>query len=129
MPSRLPASAYAGLARKRSNHLPLELQCRALSLPEPLVEFRFHPTRRWRFDYAWPREGVALEVEGVIYTKGDHRLGGRHVSARGFKADLEKYGEAAAAGWRVIRVMPEHIANGRAAMWLERMFKREGVTP
>ena len=23
-------------------------------LPGPVPEYRFHPTRRWRFDYAWP---------------------------------------------------------------------------
>lgn len=32
--------------------------------PEFVREHRFHPTRRWRFDFAWPDEKVALEVEG-----------------------------------------------------------------
>ena len=27
-------------------------------------EYRFHPTRKWRFDYAWPENKIALEVEG-----------------------------------------------------------------
>ena len=29
-------------------------------LPAPVAEFRFHPVRRWRLDYAWPEGFVAL---------------------------------------------------------------------
>lgn len=32
----------------------LLLQLRALKLPAPEREYRFHPGRRWRFDFAWP---------------------------------------------------------------------------
>lgn len=41
-----------------------------LSAPEP--EHRFHESRRWRFDYAWPEHRVALEVEGGVWTRGRH---------------------------------------------------------
>ncbi len=33
-------------------------------LPEPRPEYRFHPTRLWRFDYAWPQERLAVEFDG-----------------------------------------------------------------
>ena len=26
------------------------------TVPEPVREFRFHPKRKWRFDFAWPRD-------------------------------------------------------------------------
>ena len=31
-------------------------------------EFKFHPVRKWRFDYAVPEHKIALEVEGGVWT-------------------------------------------------------------
>ena len=69
----------------------------------PEVEYKFHPARDWKFDFAWPSLSrlVALEVEG------GHWIGG-HGGTR-YEKDLEKYNSAAAAGWRVIRVTPRQI--------------------
>jgi len=60
-------------------------------------EFRFHLTRKWRFDYAHPVLKIALEVEGGVWS------GGRHTRGKGFLGDVEKYNAAAAAGWAVFR--------------------------
>lgn len=106
--------------------LPLELQCRAAGLPEPVREFRFHDgARKWRLDYAWPAQHVALEREGIVYTKGDYRAGGRHASVKGFREDTVKYGEAFRMGWRVLRCLPSQIDNGQALRWLLPILKRE----
>lgn len=75
-------------------------------LPVPEAEYRFHPVRRWRFDYAWPDCLVALEVEGGAFT------GGRHTRGAGYVKDLEKYSEAAALGWRVVRCTPKQLQTG-----------------
>lgn len=72
-------------------------------LPDPTPELVFAPPRKWRFDFAWVGQCVALEVEGGIWT------GGRHTRGSGFTKDMEKYNEAAARGWRVIRVAPERL--------------------
>jgi very-short-patch-repair endonuclease len=69
-------------------------------------EFRFHPTRKWRFDAAFPEARVALEIEGGVWVRG------RHNRASGFLKDMEKYNEAAALGWRVIRTPWEWIEDG-----------------
>ncbi len=69
----------------------------------PVPEFRFHPIRRWRFDYAWPDERLALEVEGGIW------IGGRHNRGSGFVKDMEKYNRAACMGWRIIRCQPNEL--------------------
>lgn len=100
----------------------LRLHCRARGLPEPEPEFRFHPTRRWKFDWAIPSLKLAIEREGVTYSKmkGDPRLGGRHVTAKGFRDDCEKYGEAFALGWTVLRCLPRQIDDGTAANWIEK---------
>lgn len=82
-----------------------------IKLPEP--EFRFHPERRWRFDFAWPAQMVALEVEGGIWTQG------RHIRAGGFVADMEKYNAAASLGWRLFRCTPKTLYNSQTLEMIE----------
>lgn len=96
--------------------LVLLMHCRAMGLPEPVAEFRFHPTRRWRFDFAWPDLKLAVEIDGGAFMAG----GGRHTRGAGYRADCEKLAEAAIAGWRVIRCLPEHVTKGEAAKWIAR---------
>ena len=66
-------------------------------------EFKFHPVRKWRFDYAFPEHKIALEVEGGVWT------GGRHTSSVGFLNDMEKYNTATLMGWRVFRTTPDDL--------------------
>lgn len=70
---------------------------------ECVKEFKFHPVRKWRFDYAIPEHKIALEVEGGVWT------GGRHVSGKGFLGDMEKYNAATLLGWRVFRTTPDEL--------------------
>lgn len=79
-------------------------------------EHRFHPSRKWRFDFAWPESKVAVEVEG------GHWTGGRHTRGAGFEADCEKYMEAMVMGWRVLRVTASLVRSGRALNALEAML-------
>jgi hypothetical protein len=72
-------------------------------IPEPTCEYKFCDHRRWRFDFAWPIQRVALEVEGGVWT------GGRHTRGSGFLKDVEKYNAAAAMGWRVVRCEPKTL--------------------
>jgi len=69
-------------------------------------EYKFHPKRKWLFDFAWPRAMMAVEIEGGAY-EGEHR--GRHMRMTGFLADCEKYNEAAFRYWRVWRLTPDLI--------------------
>jgi very-short-patch-repair endonuclease len=59
----------------------------------PVREFKFHPERRWKFDFAWPAIKLAVEIEGQ----------GRHQTFVGFRRDCDKYNAALAMGWRVLR--------------------------
>src|SRR6187551_2874790 len=43
---------------------PLVNLCRQARIAEPVPEHRFHPTRKWRFDYAFPIAMLAVEIEG-----------------------------------------------------------------
>jgi very-short-patch-repair endonuclease len=64
-------------------------------LPGPVPECSFHPTRRWRFDWCFPAERVAIEIDGGQWRAG----GGRHNT----DGDRLKLNTAAALGWRVLR--------------------------
>ena len=84
----------------------LALQIRAVRLPEPVREHRFHTTRKWRFDFAYPAQKLAIEVEGGVWS------GGRHTRGSGFTNDCEKYNAALMNGWRVYRCTPDMIKKG-----------------
>lgn len=78
----------------------------ASHLPRPTPEYRFAETigRKWRFDWAFVPQFVAVECEGGVFTMG------RHTRGAGYAGDLRKYSCAAVMGWRIIRVMPSQLA-------------------
>ena len=89
-----------------------------VDVSEPVTEHLFHPTRKWRFDLAWPALMLAVEIEGGSW------IGGRHSRGGGFESDVVKYNEAALLGWTVLRVTPAMIDDGRALEWIERGVRR-----
>lgn len=64
--------------------------------PEPVREYRFHPVRKWRFDFAWPSVRLAVEIHGGTFVAGRHNRG------TGIQGDCEKNNAAVLAGWRVL---------------------------
>lgn len=80
-----------------------ELLWRTVDGPALEPEFRFHPTRKWRADYAHLESRTLIELEGGVW------VGGRHNRAAGFVADAEKYLEATLAGWRVVRLVDSQL--------------------
>lgn len=100
----------------------LALQIESVGLPEAELEYRFHPTRLWRFDLAWPQYLLAVEIEGGIWLQTKEGRSKGHANPKRFLEDIEKYNEAALAGYRLIRVTPPMIQNGQALALLERVF-------
>lgn len=86
----------------------LALHIRANKLPEPVREHRFHPDRKWRFDFAFLDQKVAAECEGAIYVNG------RHTRGSGFEKDCEKYNAAMTLGWRVFKFTRRMVEQGTA---------------
>lgn len=80
--------------------------------PRLTPEYRFHPKRKFRFDFALPDRMIAIELEGTVY-QGN---GGRHQTKKGMDADCEKYFLATVeCGWTVVRltrklITPETVA-------------------
>ena len=80
-------------------------QWRIANGPALECEFRFHPKRKWRADFAHVGSRTLIEIEGGIFMRG----GGRHSRGVGYAADAEKYLEAVLAGWRVIRLTEKQL--------------------
>lgn len=90
-----------------------------VGFPDPTTELMFHHKRKWRFDYAWEEQKLALEVHGGIHS------GGRHTRGRGFVEDRAKMNEATLLGWTVLEVTPEHIKSGQLRAWLLAAFNQD----
>lgn len=89
---------------RKATGVPSELEMefvslwKALSGPSLIREHQFHPSRKWRFDFAYLDRQIAIEIEGGIWGNG------RHNRAAGFIRDCIKYNQAALNGWTVFRL-------------------------
>jgi len=90
------------------------------------TEARFHPTRKWRFDYAHMGCRIAVEYDGIIggtVGYGDHG----HRTVNGLLRDAEKSNEGQVLGWIVLRVNAKTIADGVAQRQIEAALAARGV--
>ncbi len=81
--------------------------------PALVEEYRFHPARKWRFDYAAPEAKVAVELNGGVWS------GGRHVRGGGYLRDREKINTAQMMGWRVIELGTGAVTPANVEMIIE----------
>lgn len=84
------------------------------------VEHKFHPSRKWKFDFAHMPTKVAIEIEGGIHS------GGRHTRGQGFQGDCEKYHEAQLMGWRVFRLTSKML-NSKELERISDFIKRQPI--
>jgi len=99
-------------AKSQAVKLAKDVEFNLIALPDHVKEFRFHPVRRWRFDYAWPDLKVALEIHGGVFTNG------RHTRGKGFTEDKVKMNTAQLLGWLVIEATAAQVKNGLMLMWI-----------
>jgi len=83
-------------------------------IPEPNYELRFHISRKWRFDLAWPSSGLALEIQGGIWTAGRHSRGAAMLK------EWEKLNTAAEYGWRILYCQPKDLLKEPMALTIKR---------
>lgn len=62
-----------------------------------VIEHKFHPDRKFRFDIAIPDRMIAIEYEGLMSKKS------RHTNVVGYSKDATKYNLALELGWKVYR--------------------------
>ena len=79
-------------------------------------EYVFLKDRRFRFDFAWPKHMIAVEIEGGTWNQG------RHVTGAGFVKDCEKYNLAALDGWSVYRFPTSMVKDGSAILFMHKIF-------
>lgn len=88
--------------------------------PEWWREHRFHPERKWRFDFAWPNQMLAVEIQGGIYMKK-----GGHTSVTGFQRDCDKFNAGVILGWRILKFTPKDVQNGTALQTIEKALSHD----
>ena len=70
-------------------------------VPGWVAEYRFHPKRKWMYDFANPLYKIACEVEGGVFVQG------RHSRGVGMIKDMEKYNTGTVMGWQILRFTPD----------------------
>lgn len=93
-------------AAVKPNRYPSVLPILQSISPDAVAEFKFHPVRRWRSDWAIPSAKILIEVDGGVWA------GGRHTRGAGFVADQTKHNAAAILGYFVLRFVPGDIRTG-----------------
>ena len=105
--------------KRSKGEIILSSDLKRTGLPIAAEEYKFHPTRCWRFDFAWPELMIAVEVEGGVYSNG------RHSRGKGFTEDCVKYNAAAMLGWRVLRFTTEQVTQNEAVSVIKQLMERE----
>jgi hypothetical protein len=83
-------------------------------------EYRFHPERKWRADFAHLPSRTLIEVEGGAW------VGGRHNRGSGFVRDAEKYLEATLSDWRVLRLTERQLEGATLKRLIAYLAKLQG---
>jgi hypothetical protein len=83
---------------------------------EWVQEYHFHPSRKWRFDVAFPSRKIGVEVQGGLWKYGRHNRPG------GYEGDMAKHNAAAELGYRIFYFTWQQIGNGDAVRLLARVL-------
>ena len=81
-------------------------------------EFKFHPSRKWRTDFAIPEKMLLIEIEGGTW------INGRHNRGAGIEEDMYKYNAAAMLGYTVLRYTAAMVKSLVAIREVENFIKR-----
>ena len=104
-------------------------------LPAVVTQFKFHPERQWRFDFAFgvyphamPEStpmppSIAIEVQGGNFMKSG---AGAHGRGAALRKEYEKWRAAAELGWRILPVLPEELLTPRFTAQLKRILTTDG---
>ena len=86
-------------------------------LPKPEREFVAIKGRRYRWDFAWIKHNLLLEIQGGVFIKGAHSTG------LGIERDCEKMCLAAINGWQTMSFTTRQVKSGWAIEMLKAFFE------
>lgn len=78
---------------------------RNVGMPLPQRQHKFHPTRRFRLDFAWIDCKVAVEINGGTYTDVS-----RHNFGPAMHSEYDKHNLAVAYGWALLVFDSVHVS-------------------
>ena len=93
------------------------MQLDAVGLDGYVREYQAIPGRRFRFDFCWVKERLAVEIQGGTYSRG------AHARPLGIKRDYEKGNLAVQFGWRVLQFDADMVKSGQALEFTEKMLR------
>lgn len=99
-------------AERRKNEVWFETRWKQIDGQPYESEFRFHPRRKWRFDFAFPGcvPKIAVEIDPAA-----HKL-----YWNSYLRDVEKMNEALFLGWQVFRITG-HMIRADDVYFLEKL--------
>ena len=95
-------------------------QLRAVGI-EPLTQYKFHPTRKWKADFAILEKKLIIEVNG-----GTWMIKSGHTSGTGVSRDYEKGNAAQLLGWTYLQYTGKEIHDGTALQEIESYLGGDG---
>lgn len=97
------------MARSKAEEcLAVALDAQALPGWDLTREYQFDKERKWKFDFAFPSQKLAIEVDGRY-----------HRTHKGQHADSEKFNEATRQGWRTLRLPADHLSKVKAEAFVK----------
>ena len=94
----------------------LARQIELMKLPEPVREYKFCRTRKFRADFAWPDHWLLVEVQGGHWTRG------RHTRGSGYEKDCQRFNIAMEEGYRVLLYTAKDIKDWSAVKQIARFL-------
>ena len=96
-------------------------QLDAAGLTGYVREYQAIPGRKFRFDFAFLRERLLIEINGGTYNGGAH---GRGV---GINRDYEKGNLAVVNNWRVLSFDTKQVKSGAALEVVEQLINNQSI--
>ena len=90
-----------------------KLQLRANKIYVFKEQYRFHPTRQWKIDFAFPSAKLGIELDGAIFGKKSG-----HNTGVGILRKMEKSNELQKMGWRIFSFSGDQVKSGYAINYI-----------
>jgi len=95
------------------------MQLDSAGLTGYIREYQAIPGRRFRFDFAWRKERLLVEVQGGVWN------GGAHGRPTGITRDMDKLNQAQIYGWKVLQFDTKMVKSGAALEVVEQILRGE----